>query len=86
MLGKAWGRWTMLPGSMQVGIVLLVSGGLVDIAYHVSFHAAASNDHAVAAFGHFITLTGMVVTMLGLVSFARKRSRRSTHKLKGVMR
>lgn len=85
MLGRVRTAYTALPVPMRVGTALLVSGVLVDIAYHLSIQGHASSHHAIAGFGHFITLAGMVVTMLGLVAFARKRSsRRNTNRLKGV--
>jgi hypothetical protein len=67
-----------LPPTVRVGVVLIVAGLVVDVAYH----AAASHPTVAAPccgpgfVGHILTLAGMVVASAGAVAMGfRHRSR-----------
>jgi len=63
-----------LPVVMQLGLLLLVCGGALDVLYHTGWApllgAYLGRDGVMA---HLVTLSGMVVMLLGL--FVRRRPR-----------
>jgi hypothetical protein len=61
-----------LPIVMQLGLLLLVCGGMLDMLYHAGWAPllAAHLGHN-GAIAHLVTLSGMVVMLLGV--FARPR-------------
>jgi hypothetical protein len=56
-----------LPPLARGGFVLLVSGGLMDIAYHVATPRGGLPEW-LGVGGHLVTLVGMLVTMAGVFS------------------
>jgi hypothetical protein len=67
------GIFSGLPRLARGGFVLLVAGGLMDTAYHVTTPRRGLLEWFGTG-GHFVTLLGMLVTMAGVFSVGlRKR-------------
>lgn len=62
-----------LPRIIRGGFVLVVTGGLMDTAYHVTPSRRGIFEW-VGLTGHLVTLLGMLITMAGVLSVGlRKR-------------
>ena len=62
-----------LPRLIRGGFVLVVTGGLMDIAYHLT-PARRGLLELTGFAGHLVTLSGMLVAMAGVLSVGlRKR-------------
>lgn len=66
-----------LPLLVRVGVVVLVAGGLWDVAAHLdaASHAAHGHDHTAAeAAAHLTGFAGMVLVQAGVVADGVRRS------------
>jgi hypothetical protein len=62
-----------LPRLIRGGFALVVTGGLLDIAYHLTPARRGALEWTGLA-GHLVTLSGMLIAMAGVLSVAlRKR-------------
>ena len=62
-----------LPGLTRGGFGLVVTGGLMDTAYHLT-PAGSGLFESVGLTGHLVTLLGMLIAMAGVLSVGlRKR-------------
>lgn len=69
-LERVYGELLSLPPLVHAGLVILVLGGLADIAAHleVAGHADHLHEHTVSELtAHLIAFVGMVVILLGVV-------------------
>ncbi len=67
-----------LPLVVRLGLIVLVVGGLADVAAHLDAadHAGHLHEHVQAEFqAHLIGFVGMVVVLLGVVVDGLRRTR-----------
>jgi hypothetical protein len=68
-----------LPILTQVGLAVLVLGGLADLAAHVAIvDQAAGHDHGFTPYqaaAHIVVFAGMVLVLLGVVADGVRRPR-----------
>jgi hypothetical protein len=61
-----------LPRLIRGGFVLVVTGGLMDIAYHLTPDRRGLLELTGMA-GHLVTLSGMLIAMAGVLSVGLRR-------------
>ncbi len=71
-----------MPRLMQLGLVILVVGGALDILFHASPSAWTPSIEAYLGpdgyYAHLVTLAGMVTTLVGLFAGQIGRIRRGS--------
>jgi len=71
MVQRIFILFTELPGLMRLGVLILATGGTLDLFYHAApVGWAVHLDRYLGMHGagaHVVTLLGMVVTLLGLL-------------------
>ena len=81
MVQRIFMLFTELPGLMRLGVLILATGGALDLLYHAApLGWAVQLDSYLGIHGagaHLVTLLGMIVTLLGL--FVRRASVQIAH-------